>query len=122
MPFIYSTLTADNKYSGYQKGGGDIPSVTWEVLVKGGTGVANNRLITPQGVVTEVTDEELARLKENVIFNRHVENGFIVISDKREDPEKVAADMTGRDPSAPLVDADFEVEGKKAPTHTGKRK
>lgn len=130
MPFVYSTLANDNKYTGYTKGGADLPRTTYEILIKGGTGVAGKwtRLETPQGVVTEVTEEEAAALADNVVFKRHQQNGFIFVSDKKADPENVAADMTGRDNSAPLVEADFENaktpagDTIKAPTHSGKGK
>lgn len=119
--FIFSTLANDNQYTGYVAGGGDMPRVAWAVLVKGGAGVANARIVTPRGVMTEVTDEEFKLLQTNVVFGRHFENGFIHVEDRAADPEKIAADMTGRDTSAPLVDADFEVKGDKAPTHAGKQ-
>lgn len=128
MPYIYSTLAADNAYTAYVKGGGDLPSVERSVLIKGGTGVAGawNRLETPQGVVTEVTDEELAFLQQQVVFNRHVENGFLHVDDKLYQPEKVAADQNRNDPGAPLTESDFAdpVNGKVtgAPTVKGGKK
>ena len=120
--YIFSTLANDNEYTGYEKGGGDLPRVSRKVLIKGGAGVAgrDQRMLTPRGVVTEVTDDEYAFLKTNTVFERHVKNGFIKVEDRAADPEKIAADMTGRDASAPLVDADFEAEGRAAPTHAGK--
>lgn len=108
--FIYSTLSADQEYTHYVQGGGDLPVAAGSVFVKGGANVADKRLLTPQGVVTRVTDEQLAFLETNEVFQLHKKNGFIRVSSKREDPEVVAADMTTRSPDAPLVDNDF-VEG-----------
>lgn len=127
MPYIYSTLSADNRYTGYAKAVNDLPSEERSVLVKGGTGVAGawNRLETPQGVVTEVTDDELSFLREQPVFQRHVENGFVHIDDKLYAPEKVAAEQNRNDPGAPLTESDFEepVNGKvtHAPTQKGKK-
>lgn len=111
---IYSTLTCDQRYTGYAKGGADLPVVAWEVLIKGGSNVADKRLITPIGVRTEVTDEQLAQLLENPVFKLHVNNGFITVEDVKEDPEKVAADMATKDDSAPLTPEDIAKQNEEA--------
>lgn len=121
--YVYSTLANDNCYTGYTEGGADIPAKTYEILIAGGAGVAERgqRLLTPRGVVTEITKEQAEQLATNTVFQRHVTNGFITVSDKKEDPENVAADMASRDPGGPLVDADYENANQKAPT-TSKKK
>jgi len=123
MKYVYSTLTADQAYTIYEKGGGDIPSKKGVVIVKGGTGVADKRLITPTGAIpTQITDEQHVLLMQNVVFKQHEKNGFVTVrtSRKAEDGEKVVTSgMESRDASAPLTETDFE-EGK-APT-TGKTK
>lgn len=109
--FVYSTLAADTAYTTYQTGAADMPVADGQILIKGGTGVADKRLITPTGaVITKVDEEALSRLRENQVFQLHEANGFIVVSDHAEDGEVVAADMTGRDESAPLVPADFPAD------------
>ena len=65
--------------------------------------MANDRLITPRGVVTEITEEQADYLRANKVFQLHEKNGFVQISDAKTDPDKAAADMTGRDQSAPEV-------------------
>lgn len=129
--FVYSTLTCDQRYTNYVPGGGDLPVPVGSVFVKGGTGVADARLVTPRGVVTEVTEEELAILEANADFNLHRKNGFVEVSASKVDPEKAAADMEGRDASAPLVPADLpadlqpkvpEVIPPAPPAPSGKRK
>lgn len=104
--YIYSTLSSDVKYTNYRQGGADLPIEDESILIRGGTGVINDRLVTPRGVVTEVTEVQLEALRSNPVFRTHEENGFIVISDINTDPEKIAADMQGRDQSAPLVPQD----------------
>lgn len=122
--YVYSTLANDNVYTGYTEGGADLPRKTYEILVKGGTGVAGKwtNLMTPRGVVTEITDEEAEALKSNVIFNRHKDNGFVTLDSKYTEPEKVAADMEGRDASAPLVDEDFGKKDERNPGAPTQRK
>lgn len=116
--FIYSTLTQSNEYSVWVKGGADLKQRAQKVIIKGGANIANKHLVTPRGVVTEVTEDELALLEGNKVFQRHKQRGFIVVdrATKAADVEKVVPDMVGRDMSAPLVPQDYELENKKAPT------
>jgi hypothetical protein len=79
-------------------------------MIKGGTGVANNRLITPLGVATEITEFDLEELKKNPSFLEHEKDGYIVVRDKKADTEKVASGMNLKDESAPMTDADYASE------------
>lgn len=107
--FVYSTLTADQLYVNYQHGASGIPIELSRVFIKGGANIpAMKTLITPLGVSTEVTDEQLEHLKLNPVFNRHKEKGFITVLNKKADADAVATDMNGRDASAPDVEADAE--------------
>lgn len=109
MHYIFSTLTCDQLYTPYREGGADMPVPMTEraVLVRGGAGVANDRIVTPRGVMTSVTPEQMATLLEVPAFQDHVKGGFLIVSDSSGDPEKVAADMTGRDNSSPMVPQDL---------------
>lgn len=108
MHHIYSTLTASQVYTQTKPGGGDIPVETGRVFIAGGTNVPNKYMTTPRGVVTSVSDEELAILQDNDVFRAHVKNGFITIQKAPQDVEKVTADMERRDKSAPLIEEDFQ--------------
>jgi len=104
--FIFSTLASDVAYTNHAQGGGDLPIDLPPVLVKGGAGVINDRIVTPRGVATEVTEQQVEHLRQNEIFKLHEKNGFVMVSDAYADPDTVAADMTGRDNSAPIVPQD----------------
>ena len=109
MPYVYSTLTADQDYTVYppfnpQK----IPKPERVIRVYGGANVINRNLITPRGVSTTVSDEELKILETIPSFNRHLKRGFLTVDKKRSDADKVAKDMNPRDKSAQLEDKDFE--------------
>lgn len=108
--YIYSTLAADTRYAVYADTASDLPVVTRTVLVKGGAGVANKNFVTPRGVMTEVTGEELEMLKANKVFQKHVQGGYISHDEKKADVEKVVSNMTGRDSSAPIVPQDYDPE------------
>lgn len=106
--YIYSTLAAAVNYQVTSAGGGDLPIAGQDIVIQGGANIPDKYMRTPDGaVVTPVTEQELEALQANEVFKLHVANGFLKVTDKKYEPEKVAADMEGRDNSAPLVDADF---------------
>lgn len=119
--YVYSTLASPVSYNVFAKAGADMPVIDKSIVIAGGAGVATKNLVTPRGVMTKVSEEELTLLRQNTVFQLHEKNGFMNVEKKQADPEVVAADMTGRDNSAPLVPEDFEEE--KAPTtNKGKNK
>ncbi|AHG75431.1 hypothetical protein X808_9080 [Mannheimia varigena USDA-ARS-USMARC-1296] len=124
MPYIYSTLTCDQAYTIYSNGQNGLKVPQGSILVKGGTGIANDRLITPLGISTSVSAEELEQLKSNPIFKQHLENGFIVVQEdgKEQDAEKVAVDMSLDNKDAPITPSDYQAEnaGTKVKNNKGK--
>lgn len=118
--FIYSTLSNDQAYTQYVKGT-EVPQVEHTINIAGKANVAGKHFLTPLGMVTEITEEDLAILKGNQMFQIHEANGFITYSNTKADPDTVASDMTGRDASAPLVEQDFENEKVEAPVSNGRR-
>jgi len=107
MAYVYSTLSCDNEYRSYGKGGGDIQNVVAHVLIRGGAGIANKNILTPKGVATQVTNEELAILESNDQFKLHVANGFIIVENKKAEADEVAKNMTKKDKSAPATPEDY---------------
>jgi len=89
------------------RGGANRPSL------KGGFGEAENDingnvLWTPRGVVTMLTDEEYARVKEHWLFKKHLAGGYLEVVDEdisgnHKKVAKIAANMEGQDPSAQLT-------------------
>lgn len=117
MPYVYSTITSPTTYCDYgppNKNAGHA-EIKHKVTIKGGHGLAVmvrgpivGKTYTPIGVVTEVTDEELAFLEQNTAFQRHVKAGFLIVDNRKRDPEKYVNDMNPKDGSAPLTPKDFE--------------
>jgi hypothetical protein len=114
---VFSTLANDNAYTEYAKGGSDLPVAVRSVLIKGGTGVTDSRLVTPQGVATEIEPEDLALLKGNSLFLLHEKNGFVKVaeskSSKAPDQDEIAeitADMSTNDPSRQPIFGDFKAD------------
>ena len=117
MPYIYSTLSNDQDYALYPnksdpKG---IPQIVKTVHVKGKANIIDKTtFVTPKGVVSEVTEEELKVLEKIQAFRDHKKAGFIKVDANEADPKKVAAaDLEPKDRSAQLVAGDFEPD--KAP-------
>lgn len=108
MPMVYSTLTETQKYTKWEKAG-EVYVEVGSVVINGGHGKADKRtLITPIGVGTEVTDEQLEMLNSIKAFQDHKDAGFIEIVMKgKKEAEKVAAGMAGKDGLAQLSESDF---------------
>lgn len=107
MPFVCSTATSDVKYTVYQKVSKDLNKPIRHILIKGGSNVANKNLVTPLGVVTKVTDEELEILETIQSFRRARDAGFLTVTATKKDPGKLIGSMETRDESSPLVPGDF---------------
>lgn len=106
---VYTTSSTDlayRKYSDPVKG--SLPRVLREITIRGGANVADKHFITPCGVGTEVTDDDVEFLRADPNFQRHEKAGFVMIVGRKLDPEVPVADMEQRDRSAPKRPADFE--------------
>lgn len=107
MPYVYSTMTSDVRYNKYDNNP-NLPAAVKTIVIKGGTGVASKNLITPQGVVTHVTDEDLEILKQDEVFITHQQNKFITVREKEANVTSVVeSELELRDASSPLVPEDF---------------
>ena len=107
MPFIASRLTCGQTYTGYQSSNDGVNTPTYAIHVNGGNGLVNRALITLEGAITEVTNEQLELLKSNPMFQGHMKNGFIKITDQ-QDAAKAVSDLESRDESAPMTPADID--------------
>lgn len=111
MPFIYSTLTCSNTFVVYapKPDPKALSRIVKRIEIHGGHGVNTIKgLVTPQGVVTKVTDEELKLLEKSSSFRRQRDAGYLVVDNKKVDPAKKAVDMNPKDESAPMTPKDFD--------------
>ena len=109
--YVYSTLTNSQKYTQYKPlaKGAQFREVEHQVLIYGGSNLADKHLITPRGVATEITEEDYEMLKKNSVFLRHEKNGYVVVHAEKRDAEKVAAkELKAKDESAPLTMDDYK--------------
>lgn len=114
MPYVLSKLANTQIYTTYAKGVDNINIPTEKVEIKGGADVTNNNLVTPEGVITKITPEQLDILKQNRDFQRHLDGGFVKYFGTAPNIEKHVEKME-KDPSRQITKADYEKKGKKAP-------
>jgi len=113
--YIMSKMTANVNYAVYTKGARGINEVKQIISVRGGADVVDKKtLVTPEGVLTVVSDEDYAKLQDNPIFKRHLERGVLKISTNESNAEKSSAELT-KDKSAQLTPKDYKKQGKKKP-------
>lgn len=120
MKYVVSKLAAGVNYTLYEKVAGGKKVAVGSITVKGGSGVTDKRtLITPQGVVTAISDMQAAQLKEDPVFKIHEKHGAVkIIATDPRDAERAAADLDA-DKSAQLTADAYKRAGKTPPT-TGK--
>lgn len=120
---IFSTMTSDVSYNGYAPAGdGSMSVLERSVVIKGKAGIPDKNLVTPLGMHTEVSQEDMEFLNANGIFKLHKDNGFITVQSRDMPVEKAAEDMNLADPSAPLTPADFDNgDGKTIPKLMGNK-
>jgi len=113
---VYSTLTNGTEYAEWETGANNVPVKARSVVINGGAGLAQKlTLLTPLGVATVVTAEELEFLEGLESFQRHKKLGFMTVRKSGNvDPDVVAKDMEPRDGASPLMPTDFSEE--KRPT------
>ena len=106
--YVFSTLSNDNAYPLYKDG-----AKVKTVLINGKANIANKNLITFKGIMTNVSNEDYALLKEDENFKKQVAGGFFTVEAKETEADKVAKNMTEKDKSAPLTKKDIDKENKK---------
>lgn len=115
--YVYSTLTNDQNYQDYHISDDKnmLPVVKSTIFIKGGNGISNKHFITPRGVVTEVSDEQMCILEKNTDFITHRKNGHVKVESRQYAPELVAADMKEVDNSSPLTPKNYSKRIKVVP-------
>jgi hypothetical protein len=119
---VFSTLSADTRYVGWDKSNG-VNTVSRSVLVRGGSGVAllgaGQRVLTPYGVRTEVTDDDAKFLSEHPQFLEHQKRNHVRIENVARDPEKVAQKMDKDERGAQKTPEDVQKDAEEAAKKSG---
>lgn len=108
MAFVTSRLATGVDYTFYKQNESKINIVVDTIHVNGGADVVNKRTLdTPQGVVTELTDEQLDKLKSHPVFQQHLKGGYVVIQSTEKEAQKAKAHLE-KDKSAQITPEDYE--------------
>ena len=115
--FIVSRASQDCEYVVWGSTPNGTRLVKKSILIKGGTNVMDKTtMTTPNGVVTEVSDEDYALLEKHTAFQRHMKRGFLEVMKEEKKARKVAKEKSDKkDGGAQLTPKDFEERGQKAP-------
>lgn len=107
--YICSTVTSHIEVVEYETNAGPLPKVKRKVNIMGGANLPPKTLVTPKGVVTPVSAEDLDFLVSNREFQRLQKKGFMeIIRGKSEDDLNAAvAGMEPKDRCAPATEKDF---------------
>jgi len=121
MPAVYSSCTSDNFFPVW-KGHARKDSYDKGVLIKGGANAqAKRTMLTPRGVATLVTTEELELLKADPAFQGFVKRGFMSVDEKAKnthDADERGAEME-KDKSAQDTAKTYKDMRKKPPKEAG---
>ena len=111
--YVFSTLSNTNIYANYAESPNKgQPQVAEQVTIQGGANVTVKNLVTPHGVMTEITEAQMDILNKNFLFKQHLKSGHIVVRDTKSDPEKVVkAGMEKTDGSAPVTPESLKALG-----------
>lgn len=109
--YVYSTLANDQRYVERGTNRTEVAAV----FVAGKANVPNRHMLTPRGVSTQVSDEQLAVLRNNKVFQLHEKNGFVTVESRKVDADKVAKSMSNNDPSRPDTSERLAAEKKETP-------
>lgn len=106
--FIHSTVSQNLTYPIWSEGEGKKGASSRmldAITIAGNKGVMDERsLFIGDGLVTEVSDEELARLMKNSLFQKKIAEGFYTVKTYHT---LDTSDMEKRDRSVQVVDEEF---------------
>ena len=115
--YVVSRASQDNEYIIWETTPNGLKKAKKSVIIKGGANVLDRKtMTTPNGVLTEITDEEYEILKECPAFQRHLDKGFVeVVKEEKKARETSKKKSDKKDGSAQLTPEDFKKKGQKAP-------
>ena len=104
---VISTLGANTKYTQWESHGGPNRAIRG-VLVKGGAGIVSplsfvrgSVRAAPDGISTEVSNEDAEFLSKHPQFVEHQKRGFVKIINMDKNPDSVAQSMEKDEGSRP---------------------
>lgn len=124
MKMILSTLTAPQDVVLTRKTESGALEIVKTITLKGGANVIDRHtLITPQGVITELSDDDFDLLEHTAFYKRMKSRGFLRPVEAKETAEDTQkAGMERKDNSAQKTEEDFPDEETKPVSSKGRKK
>ena len=124
MKMILSTLTSPQDVVLTRKTESGALEIVKTITLKGGANVIDRRtLITPQGVITELSDDDFDLLEKTAFYKRMKSRGFLRPVEAKETAEDTKkAGMEKKDNSAQKTEEDFPDEEAKPVNSKGRKK
>ena len=124
MKMILSTLTSPQDVVLTKKTESGALEIVKTITLKGGANVIDRHtLATPQGVVTELSDDDFDLLKQTAFYKRMESRGFLRPVEAKETAEDTQkAGMEKKDNSAQKTEEDFPDEETKPVNSKGRKK
>lgn len=114
MKLVLSTLSAPQSVCLTQKAPNGALRIVKRIMLNGGANVIDRRtLLTPQGIITEVSDKDFDLLKETDFWKRQEKAGYLRVvetKDAAEDTKK--AGLKTKDRSSQKTEKDFSADAK----------
>lgn len=86
------------------------------ILVKGRSNVRNpHTLVMPEGVITEVSDEDAEIIAKDPLYAQYEKNGMMKLVNNKASARSAKKDLADKDGAAQLTEGDFKKRGQKPP-------
>ena len=118
MKYVASKLSFAQEFTFYKRAEGGGPNVRiGGITVKGGCNVRDQHtfILPSEGVITEISDEDAARLASHPVYRQYFKNGAMRILSSEGDAKRASKDLFEKDGSAQLTEKDFRKKGRKPP-------
>lgn len=116
MKYVASKLSFDQSFEFHK--GGRAPYVTVKkIVVKGKSNVRDPKtFVMPDGVITEVTDEDAALIAADPLYKQYEQNGMMKLVSSKAGARSAKEDLGDKDGAAQLTAEDYTKRGLKPPT------
>lgn len=115
MRYIASKLSFNQTFDVYACGNAPRSRVK-RVVVKGRSNVRDpNTLIMPEGVITEVSDEDAEIIAKHPLYKQYEQNGMMKLTTSKVGARSAKSDLAEKDGAAQLTEDDYKRAGRKAP-------
>ena len=113
--YIASKLSFDQTFDLYDTSHSPYKRIK-SILVKGRSNVRDpHTLVMPDGVITEISDEDAEILSRDPLYKQYESNGMMKLVNSKAGARSAKADLAEKDGAAQLTEKDYRKRGKTPP-------